>query len=237
MPTSAASAGLVRSAVGCFRDEPRPSGDRTVPYWQHIMAIDVYAAMADGVGSTIQDAFAAQALERIFAPSPASRTSSAARRSIWSMSRTASACTMFRRKTAGFTPRSMPALSAERLSLLRVRGVGDVFRAAIDYKKLAKGMQLEGEQFVTFAQRSAIRRAERSLRHQNPVIEIEDHRRVVFLAALEREIAARPVLGGDGAQTQRADVRRGRAIRRWPAPRTRRTRLARRTTVPRGVRH
>ena len=27
----------------------RPSGDRTDPYWRHIMVIDVYAAMADGV--------------------------------------------------------------------------------------------------------------------------------------------------------------------------------------------
>jgi hypothetical protein len=26
----------------------RPSGDRTAPYWRHIMVIDVYAAMADG---------------------------------------------------------------------------------------------------------------------------------------------------------------------------------------------
>ena len=27
----------------------RTSGDRTAPYWRHIMVIDVYAAMADGV--------------------------------------------------------------------------------------------------------------------------------------------------------------------------------------------
>ena len=27
----------------------RPSGDRTAPYWRHIMVIDVYAATADGV--------------------------------------------------------------------------------------------------------------------------------------------------------------------------------------------
>lgn len=27
----------------------RPSGDRTAPYWRHIMVIDLYAAMADGV--------------------------------------------------------------------------------------------------------------------------------------------------------------------------------------------
>ena len=27
----------------------RPSGDRTAPYWRHIVVIDVYAAMANGV--------------------------------------------------------------------------------------------------------------------------------------------------------------------------------------------
>ena len=27
----------------------RPTGDRTAPYWRHIMVIDVYVAMADGV--------------------------------------------------------------------------------------------------------------------------------------------------------------------------------------------
>ena len=27
----------------------RPSGDRTAPYWRHVMVLDIYAAMADGV--------------------------------------------------------------------------------------------------------------------------------------------------------------------------------------------
>ena len=27
----------------------RPSGDRTAPYWRHIMVMDIYVAMADGV--------------------------------------------------------------------------------------------------------------------------------------------------------------------------------------------
>src|SRR5271157_2443114 len=27
----------------------RPNGDRTAPYWRHIMAMDIYVAMADGV--------------------------------------------------------------------------------------------------------------------------------------------------------------------------------------------
>ena len=27
----------------------RPSGDRTAPYWRHVMVMDIYLAMADGV--------------------------------------------------------------------------------------------------------------------------------------------------------------------------------------------
>ena len=27
----------------------RPSGDRTAPYWRHVMVMDIYVAMVDGV--------------------------------------------------------------------------------------------------------------------------------------------------------------------------------------------
>jgi hypothetical protein len=27
----------------------RPNGDRTAPYWRHVMVMDIYLAMADGV--------------------------------------------------------------------------------------------------------------------------------------------------------------------------------------------
>lgn len=37
---------LLWSAFGINRPE---TGDRTAPYWRHVMVIDVYAAMADGV--------------------------------------------------------------------------------------------------------------------------------------------------------------------------------------------
>jgi hypothetical protein len=37
---------LLWAAFGINRPQ---SGDRTAPYWRHIMLIDVYAAMADGV--------------------------------------------------------------------------------------------------------------------------------------------------------------------------------------------
>ena len=36
----------------------RPSGDRTAPYWRHIMVIDIYAAMADGVWLYVPDTHA-----------------------------------------------------------------------------------------------------------------------------------------------------------------------------------
>ena len=41
---------------------------------------------------------------------------------------------------------------------------------------------------------------------QHPVIEIEDHRRIVVVAVLERKIRARTILGRDGAHAQRADI-------------------------------
>ncbi len=43
--TSQTLSDLLWSAFGINR----PNGDRTAPYWRHIMVIDVYAAMADGV--------------------------------------------------------------------------------------------------------------------------------------------------------------------------------------------
>ena len=63
----------------------RPSGDRTAPYWRHIMVIDIYAAMADGVW--LYDPKA----RTTFARSAELRISSVPRRSILSMSRMGSA--------------------------------------------------------------------------------------------------------------------------------------------------
>src|SRR5579885_3009277 len=43
-------------------------------------------------------------------------------------------------------------------------------------------------------------------RYHHPIIQIQDHCRVVIVALLQREIAARPVFRGDGAQAQGADI-------------------------------
>ena len=132
----------------------RPSGDRTAPYWRHIMVIDVYAAMADGVwfydpkahllrkhlsadirAATGQQDFVGSAPlnlvyvahgERMHDVSPEQRR-------------------LYASVDSGFIGQNVYLFCASE-------GLASVFRAAVDYKKLEKAMQLEDEQFVTFAQ-------------------------------------------------------------------------------------
>lgn len=132
----------------------RPSGDRTAPYWRHIMVIDVYAAMADGVwfydpkghlprkhlsadirAATGQQDFVGSAPlnlvyvahgERMRDVSPEQRR-------------------LYASVDSGFIGQNVYLFCASE-------GLASVFRAAVDYKKLEKAMQLEDEQFVTFAQ-------------------------------------------------------------------------------------
>ena len=132
----------------------RPSGDRTAPYWRHVMVMDIYAAMADGVwlyepkthallphiradirGATgLQDFVATAPLnlvyvahgERMTDVSPADRR-------------------LYASVDAGFIGQNVYLYCASE-------GLGTVFRGALDYPKLAKAMLLPKEQFVTFAQ-------------------------------------------------------------------------------------
>src|SRR3954464_593256 len=50
-------------------------------------------------------------------------------------------------------------------------------------------------------------------RHQHPIVEIEQDRGIILAAGLERKVSARMILGGDGAQPQRADIVPPRYIR------------------------
>ena len=132
----------------------RPSGDRTAPYWRHIMVIDVYAAMADGVwfydpkahalqqhsqadiraatgtqdfvgGAPLNLVYVAHG-ERMHDVAPADRR-------------------LYASVDAGFVGQNVYLFCASE-------GLASVFRGAVDYKKLEKAMQLPAEQFVTFAQ-------------------------------------------------------------------------------------
>jgi len=132
----------------------RPSGDRTAPYWRHIMVIDVYAAMADGVWlydpkghallahmkddirseTGLQDFVAAAPLNLIYVAHGERMTDiSPADRRLYASVDTA------------FIGQNVYLYCA-------AEGLASVFRGAVDYAKLGRRLGLPDQQFVTFAQ-------------------------------------------------------------------------------------
>jgi nitroreductase len=132
----------------------RPSGDRTAPYWRHIMVIDVYAAMADGVWlydpkahalqphlaadiraqTGLQDFVATAPLnlvyvvhgERMTDVKPEDRR-------------------LYGSVDAAFAGQNVYLYCASE-------GLATVFRGAVDYDKLGRAMRLPDGQFVAFSQ-------------------------------------------------------------------------------------
>ena len=132
----------------------RPSGDRTAPYWRHIMVIDVYAVMADGVwlydpkphaliphshddirrDTGLQDFVAGAPLNLVYAAhgermqdvSPQDRR-------------------LYASVDAGFVGQNVYLFCASE-------GLATVFRGAVDQARLGRALQLGANQFVTFAQ-------------------------------------------------------------------------------------
>jgi nitroreductase len=132
----------------------RPSGDRTAPYWRHIMVIDVYAAMADGVWfydpkrhalvphsrddirvQTGQQDFVGTAPLNLIYVAHGEQMQDVPpedRR-------------LYASVDAGFIGQNVYLFCASE-------GLATVFRGAVDTAKLGKTMQLGPDQFVTFAQ-------------------------------------------------------------------------------------
>lgn len=132
----------------------RPSGDRTAPYWRHVMVIDIYAAMADGVWlyepkmhallphlsgdiraqTGVQDFVATAPLDLIYVAHGERMTdvSPEDRR-------------LYASVDAGFIGQNVYLFCASE-------GLGTVFRGAVDHPKLARALRLPEQQFVTFAQ-------------------------------------------------------------------------------------
>jgi len=132
----------------------RPSGDRTAPYWRHVMVIDVYAAMADGVWlydpkahallpylpddiraqTGLQDFVAAAPLNLIYVAHGELMTdvSPEERR-------------LYASVDAGFIGQNVYLFCASE-------GLGTVFRGAVDTARLGRALKLPEQQFVTFAQ-------------------------------------------------------------------------------------
>ena len=132
----------------------RPSGDRTAPYWRHVMVIDVYAALADGawlydpkqhrlerrldadvrsqtgtqdfVGTAPLNLIYVAHGERMQDISPGERR-------------------LYASVDTGFIGQNVYLFCASE-------GLATVFRGSVDTKKLGATMQLGDGQFVTFAQ-------------------------------------------------------------------------------------
>jgi len=132
----------------------RPSGDRTAPYWRHVMVIDVYAAMSDGVWlyepkthtlvqSMQADIRAQTGLQDFVATAPLNLVYVAHGERMQDIS--AEERRLYASVDAGFIGQNVYLFCASE-------GLATVFRGAVNYKKLAEAMQLPESQFVTFAQ-------------------------------------------------------------------------------------
>jgi hypothetical protein len=132
----------------------RPSGDRTAPYWRHIMVIDVYAAMANGVWfydpkdhvlrqHSSADLRATTGQQDFVGGAPLNLIYVANGDHMKDVSREDRR--LFASVDAGFIGQNVYLFCASE-------GLASVFRGAVPYKKLESAMQLGDDQFVTFAQ-------------------------------------------------------------------------------------
>ncbi len=132
----------------------RPSGDRTAPYWRHIMVIDIYAAMADGVWlydpkqhallpHLSADIRAQTGLQDFVARAPLNLVYVAHGERMQDIA--AEERRLYASVDAGFIGQNVYLFCASE-------GLATVFRGAVDYDKLNRAMQLGSGQFVTFAQ-------------------------------------------------------------------------------------
>ena len=132
----------------------RPSGDRTAPYWRHVMVIDVYLAMADGVWlyepqtHSLQrylpeDIRAHTGLQDFVATVPLNLVYVAHGERMKDIS--AEERRLYASVDAAFIGQNVYLFCASA-------GLGSVFRGAVDTHRLGELMKLPDGQFVTFAQ-------------------------------------------------------------------------------------
>jgi nitroreductase len=132
----------------------RPSGDRTVPYWRHVMVIDIYLAMADGVWlykpkthkllPYAKEDFRAQTgLQDFVATAPLNLVYVAHGERMTDIS--PEERRLYASVDAGFIGQNVYLFCASE-------GLGTVFRGAVDGANLGQALRLPEQQFVTFAQ-------------------------------------------------------------------------------------
>ncbi len=142
---------LLWAAFGINR---QATGDRTAPYWRHVMVIDIYAAMADGVWLyepkrhaliryLANDIRAQTGMQDFVGTAPLNLIYVAHGERMQDIS--AEDRRLYASVDTGFIGQNVYLFCASE-------GLATVFRGAVDYHTLAKAMKLDAGQFVTFAQ-------------------------------------------------------------------------------------
>jgi len=132
----------------------RPSGDRTAPYWRHVMVIDVYAALADGVWlydpkqhrleqHLDADIRAQTGTQDFVGAAPLNLVYVAHGERMQDI--TGEDRRLYASVDAGFIGQNVYLFCASE-------GLATVFRGSLDTRALASTMRLDDGQFVTFAQ-------------------------------------------------------------------------------------
>jgi nitroreductase len=132
----------------------RSSGDRTAPYWRHVMVIDVYVAKSDGVWlyepqthslhQYLPDDIRAQTgLQDFVATAPVNLIYVAHGERMKDIS--PEERRLYASVDTGFIGQNVYLFCASE-------GLGSVFRGAVDYPRLASLLKLPEGVFVTFAQ-------------------------------------------------------------------------------------
>ncbi len=132
----------------------RPSGDRTAPYWRHVMVMDIYVAMAEGVWlyepkahallpHMKDDIRAETGLQDFVGTAPLNLVYVAHGERMTDIS--AEDRRLYASVDTGFIGQNVYLFCASE-------GLATVFRGAVDCPKLARRLQLPDKQFVTFAQ-------------------------------------------------------------------------------------
>jgi nitroreductase len=130
------------------------SGDRTAPYWRHIMVIDIYVAMADGVWIyepkahrllpySKDDIRAQTGLQDFVATAPLNLVYVAHGERMTELS--SEERRLYASVDSAFIGQNVYLFCASE-------GLATVFRGAVDYPKLTQNLRLPDQQFVTFAQ-------------------------------------------------------------------------------------
>ena len=132
----------------------RPSGDRTAPYWRHIMVIDVFVALREGVWlyepkahallpHLPGDLRAQTGLQDFVGIAPLNLVYVAHGERMAELSKEDRR--LYASVDTAFIGQNVYLYCASQ-------GLASVFRGAVDYSKLAQALKLPEQQFVTFAQ-------------------------------------------------------------------------------------